>query len=157
MFLFFLIMNLRASGEPLETQSQWEQLKNKLQGKTLHFLNEASLKDKYIPCPSTLPAVNLSEMKEYFIGTAGIQSALESAGIKEPVTIELYGIHKNRMVGEAPAYDHQKKVSVTLGTFTPIVDKDTKKRAVTWCKTNMDVVFKDYRFFSVGTDVTYHN
>ncbi len=132
LLLFFLITNLPASGEQLETQSRWEQLKNKLQGMRLHFLNEASAKDKYIPCPSTLPAVNLPEMKEYFIGTAEIQSALQSAGIKEPVTIELYGIHRKWMVGEKPAYNSQKRVSVTLGTFTPIIDKDTKKRAVTW-------------------------
>lgn len=130
--LFFLITNLPASGEQLETQSHWKQLKNKLQGMRLNFLNEAWAKDKYIPCPSTLQAVNLPEMKEYFIGTAEIQSALESAGIKEPVTFELFSMHKKRMFGKKLAYNYQKRVSVTLGTFTPIIDKDTKKRAVTW-------------------------
>jgi len=132
LFSFFLIINLCASGEQLETQSPGEQLENKLRGMLLIFLNEASATDKYIPCPSTLPAVNLPEMKEYFIKTKKIQSALERAGIKEPVTIVLYRMPEQRLVGENLVYNYQKKPLVDLGTYTPIVDSSTQEKAVIW-------------------------
>jgi tetratricopeptide (TPR) repeat protein len=130
--LFCLIINLSVPGEPVETQSPWKQLKNKLRGMRLIFFNDASTADKYIPCPSTLPAVNLPEIKEYFIKTEEIQSALESAGIKEPVIIVLNRIPGKRSVGKTPVSNFQKELSVTLGTYTPIVDINTKKKAVTW-------------------------
>jgi tetratricopeptide (TPR) repeat protein len=132
LFLFFLIINLCASGEQLETRSPWEQLENKLRGMLLNFLNDASATDKYIPCPSTLPAVNLSEMKEYFIITTEIQSALESAGIKEPVTIVLSRMPKKGLIGEKSVYNYQKELTVNLGTYTPIVDSSTQEQAVIW-------------------------
>ena len=130
--LFCLTISLSVSGEPLETQPPWEQLRNKLREMRLNFFNDASEKDKYIPCPSTLPAVNPAEMKEYFITTEEIQSALESVGIKEPVTIALYRIPKKRLTGNTPVSNFQKELLVNLGTYTPIVDINTKNKAVTW-------------------------
>jgi tetratricopeptide (TPR) repeat protein len=117
LLLAFLMMNSYIPGIPSETPQTtfpWEELHDTLQGMNVRFLNAAHSKNRYIPCPSTIPVEDTTETIEYFITTTTIQKALEQS-------LELD--------------DKASKLIIHLGTFTPQQKKDageTHEKKVTW-------------------------
>ena len=122
-FLIFITLSFTGAqtGEPKpeqQTQSTWELPANTAEKLTIRLLHESGALDRFVSCPSSIPAVGLPEMKEFVVDMTKIKDLLKSAGIKEKVTLEIYNLDK---VGIAD-----------LGTYTPNILKDGQKEKISW-------------------------
>lgn len=112
------MQQMQKDQKPREEMTQKEKLETPLLQPQANFMNDKQSRDKFLTCPSTLPAVHLPKLRTFFVALPNVAASLIEADVREPITLELYSGKGQRI---AP-----------LGTHKPTIDTGGGEDDLTW-------------------------